>query len=298
MLERKSLLLPYENGKPYSEKPILYYWAVAATTPFTGGDVSPFGTRVPSALAAAVLVFGAAALAGRRGGEKEALIAGAATAVAPIVFWQGQYVQVDAALFRLPDAQLAGCFFLRRRRGEGFGAPLAVGAAGSARGGGPHQRAPRRGARGSGRPRPLRDRQVPAPPPPSATLSKHLCLSSPRPSLVFLRRARRRARLRLRPDRQPELEPLLPGLRPHPAVVVLLREHVERLLPVDGARARRAARPRAARAVSRAAGARVLRHRRRGLLRLPVDVAGQAGQVPARRIPVRGGPRCRARRGG
>ena len=52
MLERKSLLLPYENGKPYSEKPILYYWALAATTPFTGGDVTPLGTRVPSALAA------------------------------------------------------------------------------------------------------------------------------------------------------------------------------------------------------------------------------------------------------
>src|SRR5450756_3022508 len=56
MLERKSLLLPYENGKPYSEKPILFYWALAATTPFSGGDVSPFGTRVPSALSASMLV--------------------------------------------------------------------------------------------------------------------------------------------------------------------------------------------------------------------------------------------------
>src|SRR5450756_15951 len=33
MLEHRSLLIPYENGKPYSEKPILFYWAVAATTP-------------------------------------------------------------------------------------------------------------------------------------------------------------------------------------------------------------------------------------------------------------------------
>jgi 4-amino-4-deoxy-L-arabinose transferase-like glycosyltransferase len=118
MLERKSLLLPYENGKPYSEKPILYYWAVAATTPFTGGDVSPLGTRVPSALAAAVLVFGAAALAGRRGGEKEALIAGAATAVAPIVFWQGQYVQVDAVFSGFLMLSLVSLFFLEGEEGK------------------------------------------------------------------------------------------------------------------------------------------------------------------------------------
>ncbi len=117
MLERKSLLLPYENGKPYSEKPILYYWAVAATTPFTGGDVSPFGTRVPSALAAAALVFGAAFLAGRRGGEKEALLAGAATAVAPIVFWQGQYIQVDALFSCLLMLALVSIFFLEGEEG-------------------------------------------------------------------------------------------------------------------------------------------------------------------------------------
>jgi 4-amino-4-deoxy-L-arabinose transferase-like glycosyltransferase len=121
MLERKSLLLPYENGRPYSEKPILYYWAVASTTPFTHGDVTPFGTRVPSALAAAVLVFGAAALAGRRGGEKEALTAGAATAVAPIVFWQGQYVQVDAVFSCFLMLALVSLSFLEGEEGGSAG---------------------------------------------------------------------------------------------------------------------------------------------------------------------------------
>jgi len=118
MLERRSLLLPYENGKPYSEKPILFYWALAATTPFTGGDVSPFGTRVPSALAAAALVFGAAFLAGRRGGEKEALVAGAATATAPIVFWQGQFVQVDALFSCLLFAAFLSLYFLEGEEGR------------------------------------------------------------------------------------------------------------------------------------------------------------------------------------
>jgi 4-amino-4-deoxy-L-arabinose transferase-like glycosyltransferase len=117
MLERRSLLLPYQNGTPYSEKPIFYYWALAATTPFTGGDVTPFGTRVPSALAAAGLVFGAAFLAGRHGGETEALLAGAATAVAPIVFWQGQYVQVDALFSCLLFAAFLSLFFLEGEEG-------------------------------------------------------------------------------------------------------------------------------------------------------------------------------------
>ena len=93
---RGSWLLPYQNGKPYSEKPILYYWTMAATTPFTGGDVDPGGLRIPSIVSGAFLVFGAALLAGWRGGRREALLAGAATAVAPLVFWQAQFIQIDA----------------------------------------------------------------------------------------------------------------------------------------------------------------------------------------------------------
>jgi 4-amino-4-deoxy-L-arabinose transferase-like glycosyltransferase len=112
MLERRSLLLPYENGKPYSEKPILFYWAVAATTPLSGGDVKPLATRLPSVLAGAALVFCAASFAGRRGGEREALVAGAATAVAPIVFWQAQYVQVDALFSGFLMLALLALFFL------------------------------------------------------------------------------------------------------------------------------------------------------------------------------------------
>ena len=96
MKERGSFLLPYQNGVPYSEKPILFYWAVSATLPLGGGDVHPVATRIPSALFASLLVFGAARVAGFRGGRREAAMAGAMTAVAPIVFWQGQFLQIDA----------------------------------------------------------------------------------------------------------------------------------------------------------------------------------------------------------
>ncbi|MFI5182029.1 MAG: ArnT family glycosyltransferase [Thermoanaerobaculia bacterium] len=96
MLERRDLLIPYQNGVPYSEKPPLFYWAIAATTLFAGLDVHPFATRLPSALAAGAMVFAAAWLAGRGGSRREALLAGAATATAPILWWQGQFLQIDA----------------------------------------------------------------------------------------------------------------------------------------------------------------------------------------------------------
>ena len=96
MNERGSWLLPYQNGVPYSEKPVLFYWAMAATTPFTGWDVRPAALRLPSVLSGAFLVWAAAAFALWRGGRREALLAGSATAVAPIVFWQGHFLQIDA----------------------------------------------------------------------------------------------------------------------------------------------------------------------------------------------------------
>ncbi len=107
MNARGSWLLPYQNGKPYSEKPILYYWAMAATTPFTGGDVHPGALRLPSVVSGALLVLGAALFAGWRGGRREALLAGAATAVSPLVFWQAQFVQIDAFFTALLCAAFA-----------------------------------------------------------------------------------------------------------------------------------------------------------------------------------------------
>jgi 4-amino-4-deoxy-L-arabinose transferase-like glycosyltransferase len=96
MIERRDFLVPYQNGAPYSEKPPLFYWTMILTTPLSGFDVHPVATRIPSAIATGAMVFGAAWLAGRSGGRAEALVAGAMTATAPIVWWQGQFLQIDA----------------------------------------------------------------------------------------------------------------------------------------------------------------------------------------------------------
>jgi 4-amino-4-deoxy-L-arabinose transferase-like glycosyltransferase len=118
MIERRDLLVPYQNGVPYSEKPIFFYWAIAATTPLSGGDVQPLATRLPSVLGCAFLVFGASYLAGRAGSEREALVAGAATAVAPIVFWQGQFLQVDALFSGFLMLGFVALFFLEGESGN------------------------------------------------------------------------------------------------------------------------------------------------------------------------------------
>src|SRR5664280_2780823 len=67
----------------------------------------------------AALLFCAAAFAGRHGGEREALVAGAATAVAPIVFWQSQFLQVDALFSCLLMLSLVSVFFLEGEEGRG-----------------------------------------------------------------------------------------------------------------------------------------------------------------------------------
>ncbi|MCK6684618.1 MAG: glycosyltransferase family 39 protein [Thermoanaerobaculia bacterium] len=96
MQARGSYLVPLQNGIPYSEKPILFYWAMSVGNAVSGFNLTPVFLRLPSVLGSAFLVLGAAFLAGFRGGKKETLLAAAMTASAPLVFWQGQFLQIDA----------------------------------------------------------------------------------------------------------------------------------------------------------------------------------------------------------
>jgi 4-amino-4-deoxy-L-arabinose transferase-like glycosyltransferase len=106
MVARRDFVVPYQNGEPFPEKPVLTYWAVVATTPFTGGDVTPFGSRVPSLLGGALLVLVAVRAAEWLGAPRDRWLAGAAMAVAPIAFWQAQFLQMDALFSGLLAAAL------------------------------------------------------------------------------------------------------------------------------------------------------------------------------------------------
>ena len=111
MLQRGDLVVPYQNGIPFPEKPILTYWAVAATTLFTGGSLTPFGSRVPSLLGAVLLVLVGVRTAAWLGATRQRWLAGAAIAVAPITFWQAQFLQMDALFSGL----LAGALLVQLR---------------------------------------------------------------------------------------------------------------------------------------------------------------------------------------
>lgn len=96
MLEQRDFLVPIQNGVPFPEKPILTYWGVVATAPFAGGEVTPFGARVPSLLGGLLLVLAAVLAADWLGARRDRWLAGAAFAVSPIAFWQAQFLQMDA----------------------------------------------------------------------------------------------------------------------------------------------------------------------------------------------------------
>jgi 4-amino-4-deoxy-L-arabinose transferase-like glycosyltransferase len=101
---RGDWLLPWLNGAPYSEKPILYYWVMKASAvvsdAFTGGlgfsqGVAAWALRLPSIVASVAFLS-----AFRRWGARF-LEPGLATAAAlilastPLWFWQSQFIQID-----------------------------------------------------------------------------------------------------------------------------------------------------------------------------------------------------------
>lgn len=99
-----SWLLPYLNGHPYSEKPILYYWVMKASAivfdRLTGGfgfteGVAAWALRLPSVVAS-VAFLAAFRRWGRRFLDGEAAeLAVMVLATTPLWFWQSQFIQID-----------------------------------------------------------------------------------------------------------------------------------------------------------------------------------------------------------
>ena len=104
MRERGSWLLPYLNGQPYSEKPILFYWLMKGSAigfdQLTGGagfvnGIAAWALRLPSALAAIGFMFGFRAWAARFLQTDLADLAALILGSVSIWIWQAQAIQID-----------------------------------------------------------------------------------------------------------------------------------------------------------------------------------------------------------
>ena len=105
MRARSSWLLPYLNGEPYSEKPILFYWlmkssAILVETLTRGhgfcNGVAAYALRLPSALAAIAFTFGFRSWAKRFLQADLADLATLILASTPLWVWQAQAIQIDS----------------------------------------------------------------------------------------------------------------------------------------------------------------------------------------------------------
>ena len=101
---RGTWLLPYLNGLPYSEKPILYYWVMKAFAQgfdfLTGGlgftqGVAAWALRLPSVLVAVAFLAAFRVWAQRLLEPGTAEPAALILATTPLWFWQSQFIQID-----------------------------------------------------------------------------------------------------------------------------------------------------------------------------------------------------------
>jgi len=136
MRMRGSWLLPYLNGQPYSEKPILFYWlmklSVIAGQALTGGagftqGIAAWALRLPSVIAAIAFLAAFHHWTKRFIQEDVADLAALILISTPIWLWQAQFIQIDMVFAALLAwswlAWLGGYLLLRghkpkRRDGE------------------------------------------------------------------------------------------------------------------------------------------------------------------------------------
>ena len=136
MRERGEWLLPYLNGQPYAEKPILFYWCMKASAivfeKLSGGlgfqqGISAWALRLPSVVASIAFMAAFHRWAARFLQKDVARIAAIILATTPLWFWQSQFIQIDLLFSALLAwawlCWLAGYLLLRgqaetRREGE------------------------------------------------------------------------------------------------------------------------------------------------------------------------------------
>jgi len=107
MVLRGDYIHPHCNGKPYAEKPPLFFWAVVAASRLTGG-VDTLAVRLPSVLSALGTLVLLILLVEELFGRRAALIGGCMLATAPEFFWLARSGHIDMLLTLLITASLFG----------------------------------------------------------------------------------------------------------------------------------------------------------------------------------------------
>ena len=97
MLDSGTWAYPTIGGRPWLEKPPLPWWLVAAAGRIAGG-VDEAVARLPSAIAATLLVLGVAVLASRHYGPGIGLLAGAVQATTAWTVLRGRLAEADVLL--------------------------------------------------------------------------------------------------------------------------------------------------------------------------------------------------------
>lgn len=110
MVESRDWVVPMVQGKPRLNKPPLIYWMQSASVAaFTGGNVARDAIwmyRVPSYLAAIVMVVLTWAWGKRMFDARAAWLAGVLVACCPVMWWEGRQARADMVLVACTVAAL------------------------------------------------------------------------------------------------------------------------------------------------------------------------------------------------
>lgn len=110
MLQNNHWLQPHRNDRPYPDKPPLFFWSIAFVSALNGGEVTALTARLPSALAAALVLYLMWGFASGHSEPKEKYL-GLLTVLVLLCsfrfFFQARMAQIDMLLCGLTTA--AGC---------------------------------------------------------------------------------------------------------------------------------------------------------------------------------------------
>jgi 4-amino-4-deoxy-L-arabinose transferase-like glycosyltransferase len=125
MMVQGDYYLPHVNGKIYTDKPILYFWAMLASCLLTGG-LSEAALRLPSVAGGVLSVLLVYRLGRHVFGIRAGFLAASCLATSVMFWWHSQYVQMDQMLSLLILGAMVSFFTARETATRSKGLLLAA----------------------------------------------------------------------------------------------------------------------------------------------------------------------------